>query len=175
MATVIPGAPSSCAAPWPERNAYWIWPAFRAAIRAFSVRTLKTIPSRYGSDVPVVGVPRVDDPVLGHVLDELERPGADSLILRFSCSASPFGMIPDARIPANEPPRRVGASRFICTVKGSTTLISLIDFSQEIQGDAVFGSRTRSMLYLTSSALMVWPLWNFTFGRSLKCRSCRRS
>ena len=76
-------------------------------------------------------------------------------------------MIADARIPANEPRSGYGASRFICTVKGSMTLISLIDFSQEIHGDAVFGSRTRSMLYFTSSAVMVWPLWNFTFGRSL--------
>ncbi len=47
------------------------------------------------------------------------------------------------------------------------TLISLIDFSQEIHGDAVFGSRTRSMLYFTSSAVIVCPLWNLTFGRSL--------
>ena len=47
------------------------------------------------------------------------------------------------------------------------TLISLIAFSQEIHGDAVFGSRTRSMLYFTSSAVIVWPLWNLTFGRSL--------
>ena len=48
------------------------------------------------------------------------------------------------------------------------TLISLIGFSQETHGDAVFGSRTRSTLYFTSSAVMVWPLWNLTFGRSLK-------
>ena len=46
-------------------------------------------------------------------------------------------------------------------------LTSLIAFIQEIHGDAVLGSRTRSTLYFTSSAVIVCPLWNFTFGRSL--------
>ncbi len=98
----------------------------------------------------------------------LKGPVPIALIFRFSRSASPFGMIPDARMPANEPSSGYGASRFIWIVRGSRIFISLIESSQFRHGEAVLGSRIRSTLYLTSSAVSGWPLWNFTLGRRWK-------
>src|SRR5690349_22418018 len=78
-------------------------------------------------------------------------------------------MMPDARIPANEPNSPgYGAVRLIWTVSGSTTLVSSIESNHPRHGEAVLGSTTRSTLYFTSSAVIVWPLWNLTFGRRWK-------
>ena len=63
---------------------------------------------------------------------------------------------------------RKGASGFfrvIFTVKGSTTATLWTTENSRDRVAAVFGSRMRSMLNFTSSAVRGLPLWNFTLRR----------